>query len=417
MYFGWGVVWARIDQVFEAIGSSLVRTGRLRASAVGTLLGWSECVLLVLVVGGFAGWSGRASACSVPVFRYALERWEADPYELVVFHRGGLTAEQRAVVDWLEAQASREVSYPNLGLRLVDLSVEQGASVLELWRGQGEAELPWMVLSLAGGLQWQASVWSGRLGHEAARAVVDSAARREIAKRILAGESVVWVLLDSGDQAKDEAAAKLLRSQLAILEQSLELPELDDGLGGYMAQTDDDAPLRLAFSVVGVRRDDAGEEAFVGMLLSAEPDLRRFDEPIAFPVFGRGRVLYALVGRGITPDNITEACSFLVGPCSCQVKGQNPGVDMLMAADWEGFAGEGLVKEVELPPLTGLGEVAAEVPEVASEAPVDQSMPLAEAVSGKVGGKLLRNVLVMLGLLVVAMAVALLLVRQRSSGI
>ncbi len=410
MCFAWGVVWARIDQVFEAIGSSLARTGRLRASAVCTLLGWSECVWLVLVVGGFAGLSGRASACSVPVFRYALERWEADPYELVVFHRGGLTAEQRAVVDWLEAQASREVSYPNLGLRLVDLSVEQDASVLELWRGQGEAELPWMVLSLGGGLQGQVSVWSGPLGSEAARVLVDSPARREIAKRILAGESVVWVLLHSGDEVKDEAAAKLLRSQLEILEQNLELPELAEGLGGYMVRTDDEAPLRLAFSMVEVRRDDAGEEAFVAMLLSAEPDLGRFNEPIAFPVFGRGRVLYALVGRGITPDNITEACSFLVGPCSCQVKGGNPGVDMLMAVDWEGLVGEGLVTEAELPPLTGLGEVA-------SEAPVDLSVPPAEAVSGKVGGKLLRNVLVMLGLLVVAMAVALLLVRQRSSGI
>src|SRR5512136_1886912 len=29
-----------------------------------------------------------ALACSVPVFRYALERWPASPYEAVVFHRG-----------------------------------------------------------------------------------------------------------------------------------------------------------------------------------------------------------------------------------------------------------------------------------------------------------------------------------------
>ena len=32
--------------------------------------------------------SGLALACSVPVFRYALERWDASPYALVVFHRG-----------------------------------------------------------------------------------------------------------------------------------------------------------------------------------------------------------------------------------------------------------------------------------------------------------------------------------------
>jgi len=399
-----------MDQVFEAIGESLARIGRLRPSGVCMFRGWFECVCFVVVVGGFAGLSGRASACSVPVFRYALERWGADPYELVVFHRGGLTGRQQVVVDWLEAQASRAVSYANFGLRLVDLSVEQDASVLELWRGQGEVELPWMVLRFGDGSQGQASVWSGPLGSEGARVLVDSPSRREIAKRILAGESVVWVLLHSGDEVKDEAAAKLLRSQLEVLQQNLELPDLAEGLGGYMVRTDDEAPLRLAFSMVEVRRDDAGEEAFVGMLLNAEPDLGRFNEPIAFPIFGRGRVLYALVGRGINRANIAEACSFLVGPCSCQVKGGNSGVDMLMAVDWEGLVGEGLVTEAELPPLTGLGEVAGQVP-------VDLSVPPAETVSGTVGGKLLRNVLITLGLLVIVVVIALLVTRQRSSGV
>ncbi len=32
-------------------------------------------------------WTMAATACNVPVFRYALERWEADHYEIVVFHR------------------------------------------------------------------------------------------------------------------------------------------------------------------------------------------------------------------------------------------------------------------------------------------------------------------------------------------
>jgi hypothetical protein len=62
-----------------------------------------------------------------------------------------------------------------------------------------------------------------------------------------------------------------------------------------------------------------------------------------FPVFGQGRVLYALVGAGINEMTIAETCGFLVGACSCQVKALNPGTDLLIWADWwaglEGLGG------------------------------------------------------------------------------
>ena len=60
-----------------------------------------------------------------------------------------------------------------------------------------------------------------------------------------------------------------------------------------------------------VRRDDPAEALLVWMLLGSESDLAGQNEPIAFPVFGRGRVLYALVGDGITADNVRTAGAFL----------------------------------------------------------------------------------------------------------
>ncbi len=45
--------------------------------------------------------ASRVRACSVPVFRYALENWYADPYRVLVFHRGPLSAESQAAVDFL----------------------------------------------------------------------------------------------------------------------------------------------------------------------------------------------------------------------------------------------------------------------------------------------------------------------------
>ena len=52
-------------------------------------------------------------------------------------------------------------------------------------------------------------------------------------------------------------------------------------------------------------------------------------------IFGRGRALDALIGKGINADTIAEAAKFLCGACSCQVKRLNPGVDLLIAANWD----------------------------------------------------------------------------------
>src|SRR4051794_550974 len=46
-------------------------------------------------------------ACSVPVFRYALERWQPAKYELVVYHRGPLSRADTEAVRRFEAAAVR----------------------------------------------------------------------------------------------------------------------------------------------------------------------------------------------------------------------------------------------------------------------------------------------------------------------
>ena len=43
-----------------------------------------------------------SEACQVPVFRYALERWQPDPYELVIVHKGSLPKEQAPLLVHLE---------------------------------------------------------------------------------------------------------------------------------------------------------------------------------------------------------------------------------------------------------------------------------------------------------------------------
>jgi len=312
--------------------------------------------------------SSPARACQVPVFRYALERWCPDLYEVIVFHRGPLNAEHRAAVKLLQDAAEDEDAPTNLVVRTVDLA-KGGQKWMEgLYKPES---LPWMAVFtpvparyLWGGRlkrRKEGVVWSGPLDKAAAARLLDSPKRREVARRIRSGESAVWVLLECGDRKKDDAAAKLIETQLAEMMKVLKVPEQDPA--DYMGYKDySNLPkLRVAFSMIRVSRKDAPEKMLVEMLLHSEEDLRGFDEPMTFPIFGRGRVLWALVGKGINVKNTIETCVFLVNGCSCKVKGMSPGMDVLIGADWDSAVEDSAIPQVKPPPLTGLAEKTTEL--------------------------------------------------------
>jgi hypothetical protein len=271
-------------------------------------------------------------ACSVPVFRYALENWPVDSYQLILFHGGPLSPADEALAATLE-RAGADRADPPLTLRRVDVTKKLDAEMQKLLTDEHPAQGPWLVVSYPAVTRNPARVWSGQLSEDVVRKLLDSPLRREIAHRILGGDSAVWILLRSGDRAKDDAARDLVQTQLKQLQQTLKLPEQTDAPEDRLAN--EALPLRLAFSLVELRRDDPAEEMLVRMLVNSESDLPALNEPMVFPVFGRGRALYALVGAGITEQNVAEAARFLIGPCSCKVKKENPGTDLLLALDWK----------------------------------------------------------------------------------
>src|SRR5690606_19034513 len=96
----------------------------------------------------------------------------------------------------------------------------------ELWGEQEKAEAPWMVVFYPRALRIPAPLWSGSLTADAVGGLADSPARQELAKRLMAGQTAVWLLLESGDAAADTKAATLVEEELKKLEDTLELPEL-----------------------------------------------------------------------------------------------------------------------------------------------------------------------------------------------
>ena len=298
-------------------------------------------------------------ACSVPVFRYALERWKPDSYGVVVFHRGELSEDQKALVDKIDSSEARDSEFVNTSVLSVDLDSELDPKLRELWESQKTDLLPWMIVLNPRARASAGTVWSGGFAAESVARLVDSPVRREIARKLLTGTTAVWVLLEIGDSAKDDAAEQRLQSRLSYLEKELKIQELDpqDIADGLVSVAQD--ALRVSFSTMRVSRTDPAEEMFVRMLLESEEDLHDFKDPIVFPVFGQGRALYALIGDGINNETIDETAVFLVGPCSCQVKEQNPGMDLVFSVDWENLVDSVAAVEKELPPLTGIASLGA----------------------------------------------------------
>lgn len=341
----------------------------------------------------WAAWS-VGQACNVPVFRYALERWPPDPYRVIVFHRGPLaTNAQAAVTDWQRATEDRNGTSVNAFVRTVDLDTAGDDPLAAVYRDQRASDLPRVcvlfpdtaaafpgdippetapelcalcppTLSRTG--EW-ALAWSGPLEPAAPASVLDSPARAELARRLLGGDSIVWLLVESGQTERDEAAFQTLTTELTRLQKDLQQAPPDDPDNPL---TMPDEQYRIAFSVLRLSRADPAEAAFLHILLRTEPDLDAYrDQPIAVPVFGQGRALYALVGRGINADHITDATTFLSGPCSCEVKELNPGTDLPIRADWSRFALGAWVTSPEPPPLTGIAPDAPPATHAAAETP------------------------------------------------
>ena len=287
----------------------------------------------------------QSRGCNVPVYRYALERWPADLYEVSVFHRGSMTPAEQALLEKLQYDSGA-----NIYVSTFDISEKLDQQALDLWKSQSTPELPWMVLTYPRHLQVNETAWASHFTDSNVEMLLHSPVRKKVADRILEGDSAVWILMESGVKEKDEATANFLDAQLKRMEENLEVPEQNDYeqyMGYELAEE-----LKIAFSVVHLARTDPAEQVLIQTLLRNDPELQTTKEPIVFPVFARGRAFCALMGDDIDDFIIEEISMFLTGPCSCQVKAMNPGMDLLISMDWDVVLGQRVAEYTEQPLVT-----------------------------------------------------------------
>ena len=282
-----------------------------------------------------------AEACSIPVFRYALERWPADLFVATASVPAVATAAEKQAITWLEDQAQPNGGLLNLAVKRTPATddataADRGSLVIARQRRGSEP----------------AVLWSGGLA-EAEATLATTPWQRELVRRLASGDAVVWVVLEGADPAAAAKAHQLLQDELPQLAEDTVLPR---GIGLPGSELLADIPLEIRFSVLTVPADAAGETLLRATLLAGgketTPEGEAIDPQAALvaAVFGRGRAAVVLPAATLTVDSVAEFTAFLCGACSCQVKQLNPGFDLLLPVDWERLLfGEGLAALPRLP--------------------------------------------------------------------
>ena len=305
----------------------------------------------------------NSKACPVPVFRYALEFWESDPYRLEIFYSNSLNRVEEELVNYLIDVCKGNKVKANLMMRKVDIESEDFDISTSVLKGRKTGDSPLMVLRYPFMSGINSILWSAPLTAENVDLLLHSPARDSIATGLLSDASAVWIFLESGDRRKDRDAMDFLENELRRLEQTLALPDFALWVGGYQGVPGEGDP-KIRFDILRISRDDPREKLLVDMLMNSEKGLDEYvTEPMVFPVFGRGIILWALVGRDINENLIAETSIFMTGPCSCQAKMLNPGLDMLISRDWNALV-DHIADISVVNPLTGMGDFTRREEEV-----------------------------------------------------
>lgn len=272
------------------------------------------------------------SACSIPVFRFALERWVPDLFEVSVFYRSSLSDTDERRLTHLEDTAIRNGGRLNLEVVRCNLDDDVPADLLTVWKSFDDLPMPAVVVRTPRKGIEQTIVWHGRLNDPFLDTLATSPVRREIAQNLLHGDSVVWLLVRGSDSEQARRARQTLDAALTELSEQIELPV---GIGRPGSELLSKVPLHLKFSVVEISRDARGEQILLQLLQSALPQPSSASDSLVAPIFGRGRVLAVQSARNLAPETITDLTTYLCSACSCQVKQQNPGFDLLCEMNWE----------------------------------------------------------------------------------
>jgi len=237
--------------------------------------------LKIIVIGALI-----SMACTTKVSEWILLNSVPDRYLLVYFHENKLT---------------ETVIKQHSGLK----NQFNAANILFKTMQKDEIEKPYYSLYFNNRLIAEYAS-EKELGNLAA-----SPYRKNIASELMAGKLCVMLYLKCGIPEKDDRGLEVLKKSIAA------------------------SPFGDVITILELERESLEESQFVSMLLNIESDLKNIEEPMLFGIFGKFRALEPLLAGGISQENINLMIDFFTADCSCLIKDDLPGKNILFNGKWE----------------------------------------------------------------------------------
>ena len=300
---------------------------------------------IFLAITLMSSWA-TAWACSTPVYRYAMYNWAPGPYEVYYFQRAEPPKQDAEVLGLLtQPRDTEEGDKANIMLAKIDPNRKEHLNrlapwVLKAWETHAKAKENFFLFMTP----WGGELFAGQLDPATLKAMLDSPLRRRIGKLLQDGNAALLLVVAPPGEKRTKKIEKTIDEVIARVgavqsEEPAKSSPADKKRPVEASEEEGDSSSPLKVARLTVSSEDPAEKWLIRMMMLSEKDLEdEAAEPIVFPIFGRGRVLPPLIGAGITVDNLMECMGYVSGPCSCQIKDQNIGGDLLMTWNWEATA-------------------------------------------------------------------------------
>ena len=237
--------------------------------------------LRILIILGFL-----SLACTTKVSEWVLLNSEANMYTLVYFHKDAVPE----IIQKQNDELGKTISTANI--RFTSLAKDN-------------IDKPYYAL------YYKNRLFSKYTDIKELRNLTTSPLREKVAAELMAGKLCIMLYLKTDDKTKDDKGLQSLQNAL------------------------NSSPFKEVITVIELSKNNIEEAHLVSMLLNVESDLKTIPEPMLFGIFGRFKALEPLVAGGITEENIGQMIYFLTADCSCLIKDDLPGTDILFTNDWD----------------------------------------------------------------------------------
>ncbi len=258
-------------------------------------------------------------ACNTPVFQYALMRWQPEPYRVLILYKKSLSEQSNQAIKFLNELEDDSViicKYIDvLKIRKDDKTITNVLNKVK----RLHISFPLLVVRYPSSTENETGIYLGKLSVSTIRKIAYSPIRKKIAKKLLRGDTIVWLVLLSNNNNRNKQIRTLLDKELVK----------------YTSQYFEKHADKIKFCVIELKQSDQTENFLINILTNIKyGDKQDFTEPVVYPIFGKARILFPIPANKLTGQAIFAACDFMTGPCACEIKEMNPGLDLLIDIDW-----------------------------------------------------------------------------------